>query len=64
MVDCPGKRQEHFVSCSDIRIKGNGDGNGNGGGNGNGNGEGKGRMIIDLLNIPLHLINFKELKFH
>ena len=61
MVDCPGKRQEHFVTCSDIRIKGNGDGNGNGNGNGNGdgNGDGKGKIIIDLLIIPFHLINLK-----
>ena len=22
LVDCPGKMQEHFVTCSDIRIKG------------------------------------------
>ena len=58
MVDCPGKRQEHFVTCSDIRIKGNGGDNGNGDGNGNEdeNGGGKGKIVIDLLNIPFHLI--------
>ena len=51
MVDCPGKNQEHIVTCSDIRIKGNGGGNGGGNGNGNGggneNGEEKGKVIIE-----------------
>ena len=50
--------QEHFVTCSDIRIKGNGNENDDGDGNddGGGNGGEEGKIIIDLLNIPLHLI--------
>ena len=49
--------QEHFVTCSDIRIKGNGNENDDGDGNddGGGNGGEEGKIIIDLLNIPLHL---------
>ena len=57
LVDCPGKNQEHFVTCSDIRIKGNGGGNGGGNGNGNGggneNGEEKGKIIIDRVNMQV-----------
>ena len=45
LVDCPGKMQEHFVTCSDIRIKGGVTTPGQ-----------KGKIIIDLRNMQAYVI--------